>query len=72
MRGAVVAYTQEQLDSLIALRASGHLRVQFGDRVVQYQSGADLDAAIAQAKRDVAASGGTSRTRRYAEHGRGY
>ena len=67
-----MAYTAEQLQALIDLRASGKLRVQFGDRVVQYQSGADLDAAIAQAKRDVAASSGTSRTRRYAEHGRGY
>jgi hypothetical protein len=66
-----MAYTAEQLDKLIAIRASGQLRVQFGDRLIQYQSGADLDAAIAQAKRDLASATGTP-TRRYAEHGRGY
>ena len=67
-----MAYTAEQLDKLIAIRASGQLRVQFGDRVIQYQSGADLDRAIAQAKRDLAASSASARSRRYAEHGRGY
>lgn len=68
-----MAYTQSQLDALIALRASGKLRVQFGDRSVQYQSGSDLDAAIAQAKRDVAASSSSgAQLRRYAEYGRGY
>lgn len=66
-----MAYTAAQLQALIDLRASGKLRVQFGDRAIQYQSGADLDAAIAQAKRDLA-SASHAPTRRYAEHGRGY
>jgi len=66
-----MAYTSTQLQTLIDLRASGQLRVQFGDRLIQYQTGADLDKAIAQAKRDVASATGTV-TRRYVEHGRGY
>lgn len=71
-----MAYTAAQLQALIDLRASGLLRTQVGDRVLQYQSGADLDAAIAQAKRDVAAaesaSGGARLyKRRYLEYGRG-
>ena len=66
-----MAYTADQLQALIDLRASGKLRVQFGDRMVQYQSGADLDRAIAAAKRDLATASGAP-TRRYFEHGRGY
>ena len=67
-----MAYTQSQLDALIAIRASGQLRVQFGDRVIQYQTGADLDAAIAAAQRDLTASTKLKTTRRYPEYGRGY
>ena len=66
-----MAYTQSQLDALIAIRASGQLRVQFGDRVIQYQTGADLDAAIAAAQRDLTATK-LKTTRRYPEYGRGY
>ena len=66
-------YTSEQLQALINLRASGQLSVQLGDRVVRYQTGADLDAAISAARRDVAAGLATGQTsRRYLEHGRGY
>lgn len=66
-------YTAAQLQSLIDLRASGELRWQLGDRVVQYQSGADLDRAIDQAKRDVASEtpGAYRGTTRYLQHGRG-
>lgn len=69
-----MAYTAEQLQALIDLRASGELRVTVDGRTVQYQSGADLDRAIEQARRDVAAAqSGTYRgTTRYYEHGRGY
>jgi hypothetical protein len=71
-----MAYTKEQLDSLIALRASGQLRVQLGDKLVHYQTGADLDTAIEQAKRDVAtaadaAAGRATVTRKYATYSRG-
>ena len=64
-----MAYTAQQLQALIDLRASGKLRISVGDRTVQYQTGADLDAAIAQARRDVAAAqaaaAGTQRCRRH-------
>lgn len=71
-----MAYTAAQLQALIDLRASGLLRTQVGDRVLQYQSGADLDAAIAQAKRDVAAAEAAASSaklyrRRFMEHHRG-
>ena len=65
-------YTSEQLTALINLRARGELSVQFGDRVIRYQTGADLDSAIAAAKRDVAVTDGTAQTRRFGEFGRGY
>lgn len=70
-----MAYTAQQLQNLLDVRASGQLSVQFGDRRVQYQSGADLDKAIEQAKRDVAGTAlaaNPSRNRRYGEYGRGY
>lgn len=72
-----MAYTAEQLQSLIDLRASGRLSVTAPDgRKVQFQTGADLDKAIAQAKRDIAAAdAATADTklykRRYMEYGRG-
>lgn len=68
-----MAYTQAQLDALIALRASGKLRITQGDKTVVYQDGAALDAAIAQAKADVqAAAGLAGPRRRYPEYHRGY
>lgn len=68
-----MAYTAEQLQSLIDLRASGKLRVTHSDgRSLQFQDGASLDRAIEQAKRDVSASAGGGRpTRRYPEYHRG-
>lgn len=71
-----MAYTAEQLQSLIDLRATGRLRITEGDKTVIFQNGADLDKAIAQAKRDVAAAhAATADTRlykrRFMEHGRG-
>lgn len=65
-------YTSEQLQALINLRARGELSVQFGDRVIRYQSGADLDSAIAAAKRDVAVTEGVAVSRKFGEFGRGY
>jgi hypothetical protein len=65
-------YTSEQLTALINLRARGELSVQFGDRVIRYQTGADLDSAIAAARRDVALTTGAAQTRKLGEFGRGY
>jgi len=64
-----MGYTAEHYQALLNLRAKGLRRIQLGDRLVEYQSGADLDAAIDQARRDVAAAdlaaAGTNRYRRY-------
>lgn len=50
-----MAFTALQLASLEAAAASGHLRVQMGDKAIQYQSLDQLLQAIAQARADVAA-----------------
>jgi hypothetical protein len=42
-----MGYTAEQYQALLNLRAKGLRRIQLGDRLVEYQTGADLDAAIA-------------------------
>jgi hypothetical protein len=65
-------HTVEDLARLLAVRASGELMVQFGDRVVRYQTIADLNLAIAAAQRDIALTEGTAQTRRFGEYGRGY
>lgn len=51
-----MAFTAEQLTALEAAAASGTLRVQFGDKVVQYQTLPDLLAAIKLARQDIAAT----------------
>lgn len=56
-----MAYTAEQYQALLNLRAKGLRRLQLGDRLVEYQTGADLDAAIEQARRDVAAAEAAAR-----------
>ena len=72
-----MAYTATQLQALIDLRATGRLQVTDADgKSLRFQTGADLDAAIAAAKRDVAAatasaSGNRLYQRRYMEHSRG-
>ena len=64
-----MGYTRGQYQALLNLRARGLRRIQLGDRLVEYQSGADLDAAIKQARRDVAAldmaESGVNPSRRY-------
>jgi len=69
----VATYTADQLQRLLDIRARGVLTVRDADgRSTTYQSGADLDRAIAAAKRDIAAAAGTPRAgRHYLEHGRG-
>lgn len=63
-----MGYTAEQYQKLLDIRAKGVRRVQLADRLVEFQTGAELDAAIAQARRDVAAAEmaalGSSRLRR--------
>ena len=49
-----MAYTAEQLANLEKVSASGQLRVQLGDKVIQYQDGAALKEAIRQARADLA------------------
>jgi len=72
-----VAFTAEQLQKLEDIRARGVLTIRDADgRSTTYQSGEALDAAINQAKRDVAASDASAtRVRfgghRYLEFGRG-
>jgi len=50
-----LAFTALQLASLESAAASGQLRVQMGDKVIQYQSLDMLLQAIAQARADVSA-----------------
>lgn len=66
-----MTYTQEQLQHLIDIRARGVLTTRDADgRTVTYQSASDLDKAIADAKRDLAAAAGVQ-TRRYGSFSRG-
>jgi len=50
-----LAFTALQLASLESAAASGQLRVQMGDKVIQYQSLDMLLQAIAQARADAVA-----------------
>lgn len=49
-----MAFTATQLATMEAAAASGQLRVQLGDKVVQYQNLPDLLAAIKVARHDLA------------------
>lgn len=51
-----MAFSAEQLATMESAAASGQLRVQLGDKVVQYQSLDLLLKAIALARSDVAAA----------------
>lgn len=71
-----MAFSETQLLQLEAAAASGQLRVQLGDKVIQYQSLPDLLTAIRQARVDVAnaasSTPGGRTTTRYVEFCRGY
>lgn len=55
-----MAFSQNDVDTLKAAIASGVMLVKFADgRHVQYQSGADLRAALALAEAEVANAGGS-------------
>lgn len=49
-----MAFTAEQIANLEKAAASGQLRLQLGDKIVQYQNLPDLMAAIREAKRELA------------------
>jgi hypothetical protein len=71
-----MAFSAAQLSALETAAASGQLRVQLGDKVIQYQTLPDLLTAIRMARADVAAaSTGASAiyrgTTRYLEYSRG-
>ncbi|MCP5196994.1 MAG: hypothetical protein H6974_12270 [Gammaproteobacteria bacterium] len=51
-----MAFTAEQLAQLEKAAASGQLRVQLGDKVIQYQNLPDLLKAIQVARNDLAAA----------------
>ncbi len=48
-----MAFTADQIANLEKAAASGQLRVQLGDKVIQYQNLPDLMAAIREAKREL-------------------
>lgn len=47
-----MAFTADQLAKLEAAACSGQLRVQLGDKVIQYQTLTELMAAIRMARAD--------------------
>lgn len=54
-----MAFTPEHIAALEAAIASGQLRVQMGDMVIQYQTGADLQNALRMARADQASASNT-------------
>jgi hypothetical protein len=69
-----MAFTATQLATLEAAAASGQLRVQLGDKVVQYQTLPDLLTAIRMARADVASASASAiyrGTTRFLEYSRG-
>lgn len=52
-----MAYTLEDLQTLQTARKSGQLRVQLGDKIIQYQTGNDLRQAEADIKAELLAQG---------------
>ena len=67
-----MAFNREQLTALETAAASGTLRVQMGDRAIQYHSLSDLLKAIEMARADVAATDrGHKHRRLYARISRG-
>jgi len=72
-----MAFTAAQLATLESAAASGQLRVQLGDKIIQYQTLPDLMAAIRMARADIAAASSTDAsavyrgTTRYLEYSRG-
>lgn len=52
-----MAYTLEDLRTIQLARKSGQLRVQLGDKVIQYQTGNDLRQAEADIKAELISQG---------------
>ena len=71
-----MAFTAAQLATLESAAASGQLRVQLGEKIIQYQTLPDLMAAIRMARADIAAASTDASavyrgTTRYLEYSRG-
>ena len=71
-----MAFTAAQLATLESAAASGQLRVQLGDKIIQYQTLPDLMAAIRMARADIAAASTDASavyrgTTRYLKYSRG-
>lgn len=71
-----MAFSAAQLAALESAAASGQLRAQVGDLILQYQTLPDLMAAIRMARADVAAATQNASaiyrgTTRYLEYSRG-
>lgn len=54
-----MAFSPEHVAALETAIATGQLRVQIGDLVIQYQTGADLKAALLLARADQASAAST-------------
>lgn len=52
-----MAYTQDDIDELKRIKASGALRAKFADREVQYRSLAELNQALAEMEQEVNGTG---------------
>ncbi|WKB54371.1 phage head-tail joining protein [Eleftheria terrae] len=56
-----MAYSEEDLRRVQAALAKGERRVSFGDKTVEYRDVAELQTALREVKRDLAAQGVTAR-----------
>lgn len=61
----LIAATEARIASLVEMRSSGVLSVRHGDTMTQFQSIKDLNAAIAEEKKDLRRLKGESRRPSY-------
>ncbi|MFZ1057692.1 MAG: hypothetical protein WAP47_00730 [Candidatus Rokuibacteriota bacterium] len=68
-----MAWTQTDIDALKAAIKTGHRRVTYGDKTVEYQTMAEMIRLLALMEADVAATNGTAGNGRtiLVQHGRG-
>jgi hypothetical protein len=60
---ATISQLETRIEKLKRARASGHARVTYGDRTVEYRSVDEINAAIAADERDLASLRGSRRVR---------
>lgn len=60
-----MAFTTEQLATLESAAATGQLMVQLGDKVIRYQTAAEMLQVIRQARSDTGSGAGISDGLRY-------